>query len=246
MNWKELLEQLSQPFNASDIQWRAGATTRDKKKAQALPYAEPRVYEARLDDVCPGEWHVFFKPWGDNKLICELTIFGVIRSSTGEFDSGDKISQGTTAEAQAFKRACSKFGLGRYLYEIEAPWVEYDSEKSKLAQTPTLPAKFLPRVSSAKTQAPPAPPAPARQSKDTLLTNERASAMHEELGKLGIKNHYEFASHILEREIKSLTELSEVEALEVWSAAKRQARKTNPTEGRIQDGATYEESFGRN
>jgi len=35
---------------------------------------------------------------------------------------------GTAAEAQAFKRACSMFGLGRYLYGLPALWVDYDAQ----------------------------------------------------------------------------------------------------------------------
>jgi hypothetical protein len=36
MTWPELLRQLSEPFPLAAIQWRAGSTTRDKKRAQAL------------------------------------------------------------------------------------------------------------------------------------------------------------------------------------------------------------------
>ena len=54
MSWQELLKQLSVPFPATLVQWRAGSTTRDKKRAQALPYAEPRIYEDRLNALCPG------------------------------------------------------------------------------------------------------------------------------------------------------------------------------------------------
>lgn len=126
-------------------------------------------------------------------------------------------------------------------YKINQPW--YTSKRQRSDDPPPVAHSEEP-----KKQAPPAKtvthPAPATTTKDRRLTNERAAAMHEELGKLDIKNHYEFATNILDRETKSLTELTEAEALEVWSAAKRQARKANS--GRIQDGATYEESFGRN
>lgn len=236
-DWKTLLEQLAQPFDANDIQWRAGATTRDKKKAQALPYAEPRVYEDRLNEVCPGDWSVVFKPWGENKLICELTLHAVTRSSTGEFDSSDKISQGTTAEAQSFKRACSKFGLGRYLYDIDAPWVEYDNEKSKLLETPRLPAKFLPAQNVAKdltpkgqalpTQNPsPEPSLPVNQATG-LLSEERARAMEAELEKLGYgkREAMRIASSVLEKPVRDFARLTEAEALEVWSYVKRVSRE---------------------
>lgn len=38
---------------------------------------------------------------------------------------------GTAAEAQAFKRACAMFGLGRYLYNLPSLWVEYDAEHKR-------------------------------------------------------------------------------------------------------------------
>ena len=141
INWPELLAELSKPFPASAVYWRAGSTTRDKKRAQALPYAEPRVYEDRLNAVCPGLWSVTFKPWGE-RLICELAIGGLTRSSTGEENDG--FAPGTATEAQAFKRACSKFGLGRYLYDVPISWVEYDDQKKRLVEVPELPTRFLP------------------------------------------------------------------------------------------------------
>ena len=82
-------------------------------------------------------------PWGDNRIICELTLHGVTRSSTGEESEGG-FAPGTAAEAQAFKRACSKFGLGRYLYDIGIDWIDYDEDKKRLVKTPNLPDRFLP------------------------------------------------------------------------------------------------------
>ena len=219
VNWSELLEQLGQPFPASAVYWRAGSTTRDKRKAQALPYAEPRVYEDILNRVVPGDWSCRFVPWGE-RLICELTIHGVVRSSTGEENDG--FAPGTATEAQAFKRACSKFGLGRYLYDIPISWVEYDDAKKKLLEVPDLPAKFLPK-----------PPAPQKSARDTAnkeaprskstLSKTRASAMHKELAKEGVPSgeHHAFAADCLGRPVDHLTDLTEAEALEVWQIAKR-------------------------
>jgi hypothetical protein len=157
--WPELLTRLAEPFPVEVISWRAGSISRDKKRAQALPYAEPRVYEDRLNALCPGLWSVAFKPWSE-RIICELTIGAIgpggtllyaTRASTGE--SGDGFAPGTAAEAQAFKRACSKFGLGRYLYDVPIVWVDYDDANRKLLQTPKLPARFVPR-SSASAEGP--------------------------------------------------------------------------------------------
>jgi hypothetical protein len=236
-NWPTLLSHLSEPFAKEDIAWRAGATSRDKKRAQALPYAEPRVYEDRLNEVCPGDWSVIFKPWGESRIICELTIHSVTRSSTGEFDDGKKnaVAEGTVAEAQAFKRACSKFGLGRYLYEIPIQWMEFDDEKNRLADTPTLPEKFLPKkvsqsvaqpkglvqdkLESSKLSHEPS----SRSGQAQTLNPERAEAMTYELEKLGYpkRDQLRLASSVLEKPVRDLAGLNETEALEVWNYAKR-------------------------
>ena len=96
----------------------------------ALAYADLRAYMNRLDAVCGLDWAVSYTPWGD-KLICHLTVAGMTRSSTGEPDSASERQEisGTVAEAQAFKRACAMFGLGRYLYTLPTVWVEYDEKR---------------------------------------------------------------------------------------------------------------------
>ena len=163
------------------------------------------MYEDRLNAVCPDLWSVSFRPWGETRLICDLSIQGSTRSSTGEFAAGD-FAPGTSAEAQAFKRACVKFGLGRYLYDVPIHWVGYDERSKKLTETPTLPKQFL--------------PAPKQEG----LSKERAAQMHVELGRMGLINHYDFASQVLGREVKGLEGLADAAALEVWNAAKREER----------------------
>lgn len=135
----DILTKLAAPFHPSRIVWKPQAMTKDKAKAMAVPYADPRAYMNRLDEVCGMDWAVSYTPWGD-RIICHLTIDGTTRSSTGEADSDSERSEiaGTAAESQAFKRACAMFGLGRYLYSLPTAWVEYDaanrsfSEKAKV------------------------------------------------------------------------------------------------------------------
>jgi len=219
INWTTLLEKLAEPFPASAIYWRAGSATRDKKRAQALPYAEPRVYEDRLNSVCPGDWLVRFKPWGDTRIICELTIHGVTRSSTGEENDG--FAPGTAAEAQAFKRACSKFGLGRYLYDVPISWVDYDDAKRRLVETPSLPAKFLPQAKKATRDAKVSKE--VKEPQVPLLAPERAEAMVVELEKIGFTRteQLKLATSTLGRPVRAFTQVAEAEALEVWASAKR-------------------------
>ena len=212
MTWAELSTALSEPFPAEVVSFRAGSVSRDKKRAQALAYAEPRVYEDRLNDVLGPDWSCRFITWGEQRLICELTVTvdqadgsrrEVIRTSTGEFDSSDRIAQGTSAEAQAFKRACSKFGLGRYLYDLPVSWVGYDENTRRLTETPVLP--------KARTATPAEAP---------TLSPLRADAMFRELEKLGVRNPLRFAQLHLKTS-RSLVELTEVEANKVWNLARQ-------------------------
>ena len=57
------------------------------------------------------------------------------------------------------------------------------------------------------------------------LSRARASRMHAELGRLGLsrEEHYSVAETTLEREVKSLTSLTEPEALTVLNAARKLA-----------------------
>lgn len=126
-----VLEQLRRPFHPSHITWKPGAVKGDR--ALALAYADLRAYMNRLDEVCGSDWAVAYEPWGQDRLICRLTIAGVTRSSTGETTNESERSEigGTVAEAQAFKRACAMFGLGRYLYTLPSGWEDYDPAKKQ-------------------------------------------------------------------------------------------------------------------
>ena len=102
-------------------------------------YGDMREYQRRVDQHLGGSgWQVAYKPWGDNKVICELTItvdgLAVMKSATGEYSDGGgrDAPEGTAAEAQAFKRACAMFGLGRYLYELPTSWVAFDDQKKAI------------------------------------------------------------------------------------------------------------------
>jgi hypothetical protein len=122
------------PFHASDVDFRPGATTKDKTKAIGLAYVDKRIYEDRLDDfVGPSNWSVEYRQLGDKGIICRLTIDGVVREDVGEFASDD-VASFPTAVAQAFKRACSAFGLGRYLYSLPQVWAEYDADRRRFTE----------------------------------------------------------------------------------------------------------------
>jgi hypothetical protein len=150
---KQIIDDLEVPFDPSVIEWRVTNTAKDKRRGQVMPYADQRAYTDRLNAlVTAAGWtrkytihtSANFQRGKDQKTVakifvtCELTIFGLgSHSATGE-EWADDDNAGTAAEAQAFKRASSCFGLGRYLYYFTGIWVDIDDRK-RPKKIPTLP-----------------------------------------------------------------------------------------------------------
>lgn len=121
---------LLKSFPQSAVELKPTATTNDKSRALASPYVDMRAYYSRLDKICGAEHWSSCITLSERGAVCSLTIFGVTKSATGDYpiDPRDE-NPVTSAESQAFKRACSAFGLGRYLYSLPATWGPYDQQK---------------------------------------------------------------------------------------------------------------------
>ena len=79
-------------------------------------------------------------------VTCTLTITGLgCHSGSGE-EWADEQNAMTTAEAQAFKRAASCYGLGRYLYNFVEMWVPLNEYRQPV-EFPKLPNWALPNGS---------------------------------------------------------------------------------------------------
>lgn len=157
------LAALEQPFEVSEIKWRVTNTTQvgsrngPRYRGQMLAYADPRAYTDRLNQLfTPTGWTRDYniqmvqnferRERGATErtitakivVTCKVTVHGLgAHTGLGE-EWADNDNAGTAAEAQAFKRACSCFGLGRYLYDLEGQWVDLD-EKKRPFETPKLP-----------------------------------------------------------------------------------------------------------
>ncbi|MBC8165407.1 MAG: hypothetical protein H7Y20_06000 [Bryobacteraceae bacterium] len=160
---QELVAELEDPFEFSEIKWRVTNTCKvggpkgPRDRGQMLAYADPRAYTDRLNNLfAPSGWTRDYnvqtvqnferKERGATErtitakivVTCRVTIHGFgTHTGLGE-EWADNDNAGTAAEAQAFKRACSCFGLGRYLYDLEGQWVDLDEKKRPL-ETPVLP-----------------------------------------------------------------------------------------------------------
>jgi len=160
MDVTKLLAELEIPFPPDQVRWRVTNTTNDKKRGQIVPYADPRAYTDRLNALfSPQGWTREYKIETMNNITrmkkgesivsgkvlvtCTVTIIGLwSHSGTGE-EWADDDNGMTSADAQAFKRACSCFGLGRYFYDFPAMWVDLDQNRQP-ARAPILSAWALP------------------------------------------------------------------------------------------------------
>lgn len=143
-----MLENLKLPFDPKDIEWRTGATNKDKTRALALAYITSRAVMDRLDEVCgPGGWRDEYRPGPSGGVICGISI-RVEDEWITKWDGADntQVEQVKGGLSDAFKRAGVKWGIGRYLYNLEGVWVacEQRGKSVVLSETPRLPDWALP------------------------------------------------------------------------------------------------------
>ena len=121
----EIYDELSAPFAAEEIDWRIGSTNQDKTKGMALAYLDARAVMDRLDTVCgPAGWQCNYLFGTGSSVVCNLGVFmdGVwVWKADGAGATDVEGEKGALSDA--LKRAAVRFGVGRYLYELQSPWV---------------------------------------------------------------------------------------------------------------------------
>ena len=165
----DIAAQLVAPFAPDQVEIKPGATTKDKSRALALAYADMRVYFERLDQVAGVEgWQSDYEMTARG-VVCRLTICGVAKSAIGDYpiDAGDE-NPATSAEAQAFKRACAAFGIGRYLYELPRLWTDYDADKKQIVDPAGVVRELYRRCGLPASPQRPAPVQSAQPAEITL------------------------------------------------------------------------------
>ncbi len=123
-----MFDKLAAEFPRNAISWRAQSLTKDGNKALALAYIDARDVMDRLDAVCGSQnWQDRYEFHG-TRTICYLSIRvdgEWITKADGAGDSDVEAEKGAISDA--LKRAAVKWGIGRYLYSIETPWVPCES-----------------------------------------------------------------------------------------------------------------------
>lgn len=160
LDTQKLLAELEVPFPPHQVHWRVMSTSNDKRRGQIVPYADPRAYTDRLNTLfSPQGWTRDYRVETLNNITrvkkgetivtgkvlvtCTVTIAGFgSHAGTGE-EWADDDNGFTAADAQAFKRACCQFGLGRYFYDFIASWVDLNQNRQP-RKVPPLPAWAIP------------------------------------------------------------------------------------------------------
>lgn len=130
---KAMLRALAEPFAAEDIKWRVGHTAADKQTGLALAYIDARAAEDRLDEVCGALWRCTYphivrssvEGRRGSVVVCSIAIKvgdEWIERCNGAGDTAVEAEKGALSDA--FKRAATLWGVGRYLYGFASPWVK--------------------------------------------------------------------------------------------------------------------------
>jgi hypothetical protein len=138
-----IFDQLAAPFPTAYIMWRVGPTNEryrkegDALRGQPLCYVDARAVMDRLDAIVGFDnWQNNYTPGTGTGIVCNLGI-----RIAGEWIWKADGAGATDMEAEkgalsdAFKRAAVRFGVGRYLYDLKAPWIVLE-QRGKSAVIP--------------------------------------------------------------------------------------------------------------
>jgi hypothetical protein len=123
----DLIKQLSAPFPADRVSWRVGSTNKEKTKGLALAYIDARDVMNRLDEVVGATcWSDKYETHGET-MICYLSLnVGGVWVSKGDGAGDTQVEAEKGRISDAFKRSAVKWGIGRYLYDLDSPWVDIE------------------------------------------------------------------------------------------------------------------------
>lgn len=125
------LADLKRPFPPEAVHWRVGSTNKDKTRGMALAYIDARDVMDRLDEVCGIGWQSRFEEVA-GRIVCSIGLIAHeaehetwVWRADGAGNTDFEPEKGGLSDA--FKRAAVQWGIGRYLYDVPAPWVAIEA-----------------------------------------------------------------------------------------------------------------------
>ena len=188
-----LNDALLTPFPVDAIRFLPKSVREDHGKTvcTAFPYANKRVYEDRLNAIACGEWETPFIPpcVAGNRLIVPVTVVicGVPHTDYGEAflavpgkggTTRDDENTATEAYSQAFRRACSQFGLGRYLYNLSKVTLPFNPKTRQIALSESERIAWVEKLYAAQHLLPAADPIASTRQQEQAETHAQPQKQH--------------------------------------------------------------------
>jgi len=137
MTDEEIIEALKRPFNDADIEWRISFadTNNDgsREYASVVCYIDSRAVQTRLDEVCGvgGWWNEAPQYNGEKTVNQGITINLPQAGKVTKWDGAEQtdIEAVKGGLSNALKRAGVLWGIGRYLYKLDAIYVTLQADK---------------------------------------------------------------------------------------------------------------------
>lgn len=141
LSQKEVLEQLSRPFEDHEIEWKIENVIQNyygKTQYQGIGfgYIDARAIQRRLNEVCGLNWSSSYQAHLLDQVIlfeCTIGLYvnneWIYRTDGVELEIGG-IERGKSAYSNALKRAAVHFGIGHFLYELDTVYIDiYQNDK---------------------------------------------------------------------------------------------------------------------
>lgn len=125
------LQKLTDPFENEDIEWRIQQANGPAGWGMVLAYVTNRAIQERLDEVVgPDKWKNEYKEWHGTSQLCGISI-KIDNEWITKWDGADATHIEATKGglSDAMKRAAVQWGIGRYLYRLDATFVKLVAEK---------------------------------------------------------------------------------------------------------------------
>lgn len=126
MTNNDILSKLAEPM---PYKWKIQSYNKEQTKGSCVAYVDSRDVQNRLDQVLQLDWQDDYKEVKGN-LYCGIGI-KIEEEWIWRWDCGtESASEGKKGEASdSFKRAAVKWGLGRFLYDLDIKWIDIKDKK---------------------------------------------------------------------------------------------------------------------
>lgn len=199
----KIFAALRAPFRWSELEHRQQGKPSAKGNLQILTYVQRKAIIDRLDEVVgPDCWQDAYEVWtGGDSAKCMLSLFigdrWVCKQDAADQTDIEAVKGGIT---NAFKRAASKWGIGLYLYDFPAVWIQGKAVGDKVYPPNDVDQQILERVrrdqphllhpddrGTARTKAAPPPqdeppPSAPPAQQNVLVRAEEPAWLDDELG----------------------------------------------------------------